>query len=145
MKKFSSSYFRPHMIPWVPSILWHNSCKTQNPQKKYFWWFHSYCNSNFKTIKLNKNSLQSSVLNRRRFPAFTDWVVLWNCFLNDLSVNNTPIFNFYKKKIVWKFDVRSHVVQDLEDTTMDLGGCARGARPPPSPKFWVAKLFCNFY
>ena len=26
------------------------------------------------------------------------------------------LFNFYKEKIVWQFDVRSHVTQDLEDT-----------------------------
>ena len=36
----------------------------------------------------------------RSFPAFTERVVFWNYFLNDLSVENTSVFNFYKKKIV---------------------------------------------
>ena len=64
---------------------------------------------------LNKIKILSQwyVLNHRSFPTFTEWVVLWKCFLNDLSVKNTFLFNFYKKKIVWEFDVRSHVTQDL--------------------------------
>ena len=40
-------------------------------------------------LRWNKISLQWYVLNRRDFPAFTEWVVLWYCFLNDLSVKNT--------------------------------------------------------
>ena len=44
-------------------------------------------------------------------------VVLSNCFQNELSVKNRPLFNFYKKT-VWQFDVRSHVTQDLEDTLL---------------------------
>ena len=28
------------------------------------------------------------------------------------------IYNFYKKKIVWQFDIRSHVTQDLRDTPL---------------------------
>ena len=53
-----------------------------------------------------KNSLQWYVLNRRSFPAFTEWVVVWNCFLNDLIIKNTSLFNFYKKKIKWQLDVK---------------------------------------
>ena len=37
--------------------------------------------------------------NGRSFPVFTKWVVLWNCFLDDLSVKKTFLFNFFKKKI----------------------------------------------
>ena len=36
-------------------------------------------------------------------------------FLNDLSVKNTFLFNFFQKKIVRQFDVRSHVIQNLAD------------------------------
>ena len=38
--------------------------------------------------------MQCYVLNRGSFPAFTEWVVLRNCFLNDLSVKNTSLFNY---------------------------------------------------
>ena len=59
-----------------------------------------------KHLNQNKNSLQWYVLNRRSFPAFTEWVVVWNCFLNDLIIKNTSLFNFYKKKIKWQLDVK---------------------------------------
>ena len=64
-----------------------------------------------------KNSLQWYVLSRSSFPAITKWVVLWNCFLNDLSVKNSSLFiNFYKKIIRWQVDVRRHVIRVcLED------------------------------
>ena len=52
------------------------------------------------------------------FPAFTEWVVLWNCFLNDLNVNNTTVFNFYKKKTVREFYVRIHVTQESGDARL---------------------------
>ena len=48
---------------------------------------------------LNKNSLQRYVLKCRRFPVFTELMVLWNCFLNTVSVKNTSLFNFSKKKL----------------------------------------------
>ena len=47
---------------------------------------------------LNKISLQRYVLKCRRFPVFTELMVLWNCFLNTVSVKNTSLFNFSKKK-----------------------------------------------
>ena len=85
-----------------------------------------------KHLNQNKNSLQWYVLNRRNFPAFTECVVLWNCFLNDLGVKSTSLFNFYKKEIVWKLGVRSHLTQDLGDTRLfsdirfaDLISCSR--------------------
>ena len=33
--------------------------------------------------------------------------------MNDLSVKNRLLFNFYKKKTAWQFGIRSHVKQDL--------------------------------
>ena len=44
--------------------------------------------------------------------------MLSNCFLNDLTVNNRSLFNFYKKKTAWQFDVRSHVTEYLGDTRL---------------------------
>ena len=40
-------------------------------------------------------------------------------FLNDLSIKNKSLFfiNYYKKKIVWQFDIRSHGTQDLDLAT----------------------------
>ena len=104
-ENFSFSYFWLQMISWAPSTLWHYSCKTRYPQKNSFSGFHSYFNSNFKAFKLNKNSLQWYVLNRKSF-------------LNDSTVTNTSLFNFDKKKIVRQFDVRSHVTQDIGDTRL---------------------------
>ena len=96
------------------------SCKIRHPQKNICGGVHLYCNSIFKTFKLKKkkkNSLQRHLLNRRNFFAFTVRV-LWNCFLNDMVVKNTSLFNFYNKKIVWQFDLRSQVTQDLGDTRL---------------------------
>ena len=86
-------------ISWTPSTLWQNSCKRQYPQKYICGGAHSYCN--FRTFKLKQNQfavictrsydMQWHVLNRIRFSAFTEWVVLWNCFMNYLSVKNTSI------------------------------------------------------
>ena len=56
----------------------------------------------------------------RSFSAFTECVVLWNSSLNDSSVKNTSVSNFYKKIIVWQFNVRSHVTQHLGDTSLSL-------------------------
>ena len=81
--KQNFSYFWLYLISWALSTLWHNSCKTQYLHKNK-----------------NKNILQWNVPNRRSFSAFTEWVVLWNCFLNDLIVKNKYLFNFYKKKIM---------------------------------------------
>ena len=46
-----------------------------------------------KDLNENKfNSLQRYVLNRRRFPIFTEWMAFSNCFLNHLSVKNTSLY-----------------------------------------------------
>ena len=51
-KNFSSSYFCVHLISYVPSTLWRNSCKTPYPQKNVCGGVHSFSNSNLKTFKL---------------------------------------------------------------------------------------------
>ena len=56
--------------------------------------------------------------NHRIFLAFTKWVVLRNCFLNDLTVKNESQFNFYKKKTVRQLDVRSHMTQGFGDARL---------------------------
>ena len=44
-------------------------------------------------LNWNKNNWLLYVLNRRSFPAFSEWMVLWNCFQNDfwMSVKNTSL------------------------------------------------------
>ena len=90
------------------------------PTEKYFWWcpFILQVKLQKKQLNWNKNSLQWYVFSRRSFPAFTEWMVLWNHFLDYLSVKNTSLFNFFKRKIVWQFDVRSNVTQDLGNTRL---------------------------
>ena len=52
-----------------------------------------YIANQTKRFTWHKNSLQWYTCKHRSFYAFTEWVVLWNCSLNDLS------------KIVWQIDV----------------------------------------
>ena len=55
-----------------------------------------------------------------KFHGVAASLVLSIFFLNCLSVKNRSLFNFYKKKTAWQFDVRSHVTQDLRDTRLCL-------------------------
>ena len=90
-QNFSSSYFWLHLIPWTPFTLWQNTDKTRYPQKNICRGIRSFCNSSFKSFRV---ILQWYVLNHRSFP-----VVLWNFFLNDLSVENTSLsINFIRRK-----------------------------------------------
>ena len=66
---------------------------------------HIHINSNFKIFKqkIKIKTVYSDVYSTgdvsciHGVPAS---VVLYNCFLNDLSVKNVFLFEFYKKKIV---------------------------------------------
>ena len=58
-QNFSSSCFWLHLISRAPSTLWQNNCKEQYSQINICRGVvHSYCNSNFQTFKLTKNSFQ---------------------------------------------------------------------------------------
>ena len=60
-QNFSSSRFWQHLISWAPSTLWQNSSKAQCPRKNICGGVHSYCNSNLKTFKENKNTVCSDM------------------------------------------------------------------------------------
>ena len=80
-QNFSSNYFWLHLISWALSTVWQNSCKTRYSQKNICAGVHSYCNSNFKTFKLKKNSLQWYVLSLEvSFYSQSGWcieIVFW--------------------------------------------------------------------
>ena len=111
---FGSSYFWLDLISWASSALWHSSCETRCPQKNVCGGIHLYCNSNFKIFKIK--TVSSAMYSK--VDVFLHSQSGW-CFeivfLNDLSIKNTFLFNFFQKKIVRQFDVRSHVIQNLAD------------------------------
>ena len=123
-QNFRSSHFWLNLIAWSVSTLRQHICKIRCRQKSIRLGVHSYYNLNIKIfkwkVKINA-VLWWCVLNRRCFPDFTVWLLLW-CFQivfwNDLGVKNRSSFNFYKKKTAWQFDVRSHMTQDLGDTRL---------------------------
>ena len=90
---FSSSYFWLNMISWAPSTLRQNSCKTRYLEKIFVLVpIHTV----IETLK------QFAVIIYPAVEAFlySQCAVLWNSFINDLSVKNISLFSFYKKKIV---------------------------------------------
>ena len=73
-----------------PSTLWQIVLK-RSIHRKYVWWCPFIFHS---ALKL-----------------FSEW---FECS------EHVSIYNFYKKKIVWQFDVESHVTQDLGDTCLKV-------------------------
>ena len=63
--------------------------------------------------------MHSTVYIYSRFSCIDRVKMLSYYFLSDLIVKNMSLFmKFYKKKIVWQFDVRGHVTQDLGGTRL---------------------------
>ena len=93
-KNFLSSCFWPHFkITLAASTLWQNSCKTRLPPKNICVRVYSYYNSNFK-IHEGKMKIQFKVMciYSQKFSYSSSGcssLMLWYCFLNDMSVRNT--------------------------------------------------------
>ena len=43
-------------------------------------------------------------------------IVFWMIWV----LKTRPLFNFYKKKIVWQFDARSRLTQDLQEIRVNF-------------------------